>query len=86
MDKYSDLPTTLTAPAREAAAIVPSDGNDLASLPRAIFVGTAGDLAVTMAGGQSVTLRGVAAGSTLPIRVRRVLATGTTAADLVALW
>ncbi|MCV2867320.1 hypothetical protein OEW28_01595 [Defluviimonas sp. WL0002] len=86
MDKYSDLPTTLTAPAREAAAIVPSDAADLASLPRAMFVGSAGDLAVVMAGGQSAMFRNVAAGSLLPIRVSRVLQTGTTAGDIVGLW
>lgn len=86
MDLFSDLPTTLTAPAREAAAVVPNDGADIATLPRAIYVGTAGHVAVQMAGGQSVTFSNVAAGAILAVRARRVMATGTTASNLVALW
>ncbi len=86
MDRFSDLPTTLTAPARDAEAILPSDSTDIATLPRALYVGSAGDVAVAMAGGASVVFRNVPAGALLAIRPRRVLATGTTATDLVALW
>ena len=39
MDKFSDYPTTLTAPARDAGAVVPNDALDLAVLSRAIYVG-----------------------------------------------
>lgn len=86
MDLYSDLPTTLTAPAREAAAITPSNETDLAAMSRAIYVGGAGDLAVTMASGLPAVFRNVPAGAILPIRARRVLSDGTTAGDIVALW
>lgn len=86
MDRFSDLPTTLTAPARDAIAITPSDGTDIATLPRALYVGTAGNVAVQMAGGASVTFQSVPAGALLAIRPRRILATGTTASNLVALW
>jgi hypothetical protein len=86
MDRFSDLPTTLTAPARDAIAITPSDGTDIASLPRAVYVGTAGHLAVQMVGGATVTFQNVPAGALLAIRPRRVLVTGTTASNLVALW
>ena len=47
--------------------------------------GWARDVAVTMVGGATVTLKGAPVGI-LPLRVARVLATGTTAADLVAVW
>ncbi|MFM2354563.1 MAG: hypothetical protein RLZZ528_299 [Pseudomonadota bacterium] len=86
MDIYSDLPSTLTAPARDAAAVTPNDGTDLPHLPRALYVGQGGNLALQMAGGQSVVLAAVPAGSLLPLRPARVLATGTTAGSLVALW
>jgi hypothetical protein len=86
MDKFSDYPTSLTAPARDAAAIVPSDALDLAVLPRALFVGQTGDVAARLAGGQTVIFRNVQAGSVLPVRVARLNATGTTATDIVALW
>ena len=39
-----------------------------------------------MQGGAEVTLAAVPAGALLPLRVSRVLASGTTATALVALW
>jgi hypothetical protein len=86
MDPFTDFPTTLSTPARDAAVIAPSDSVDLTVVPRAIYVGVTGALAAVMAGGQTVTLQNVAAGSLLPIRVARINATGTTASGLVALW
>jgi hypothetical protein len=73
------------APAVFAASINPSDTVDLASPARSIYVGTTGNLSVIMYGGQTVTLNSVPVG-VLPIQVKRVLATGTTAGNLVALW
>jgi hypothetical protein len=86
MDPFTDFPTTLSTPARDAAAITPSDSVDLTVVPRAIYVGVTGSVAAVMAGGQTVMLQNVAAGSLLPIRVGRINATGTTASGLVALW
>lgn len=86
MDQFSDFPTNLVAPARDAALVAPSNSADLAQLPRALFVGTAGNVAVVMAGGQAVTFENCAAGSLLPVRPTRVLATGTTAGAVIALW
>ena len=58
-------------------------GNDGYSL----FVGTAGDLAVLPVGtGQdSVILKNVADNSYVPLQVQRVLSTGTTASNILAL-
>lgn len=86
MDNYSDFPSTLTAPARDAAAVVPSDSVDLAILPRAIFVGAAGNISARMIGGQTVTFQNVPAGTVLALRVQRVNATATTAGGIIALW
>ena len=74
------------APPERAKAVVPSDGTSLDAIPRALYVGTAGNLAITMAGGDDVTLLNVEAGSMLPLRVTHVKATGTTAANIVAFW
>ena len=52
---------------------------------RAIYVGGAGDLAVTMSGGGNITFAGVAAGSWVPIGCSAVLNSGTTATNIVAL-
>jgi hypothetical protein len=86
MDKFSELPTTLIAPARDAEAVTPSDTANLVSLPRALFVGQAGNLSVLMAGGQTVQFTGIQAGSFLPIRAQRINAAGTTAGGILALW
>lgn len=86
MDKFSDYPTTLTAPAREADIITPHDTTDLAVLPRAIYVGQSGDISVRFSGGQTVLFVNAQAGSFLPVRASGVNATGTTAANLIALW
>ncbi|GAB4383267.1 spike base protein, RCAP_Rcc01079 family [Albidovulum sp.] len=86
MDKFSDYPTSLTAPARDAAPVTPDDVADLPVLPRALYVGQTGDLSLRVAGGQTVILQNVPAGTVLPVRSRGVNATGTTAAGIVALW
>ena len=79
------LPQGGTTPAIDAFAIVPADGVDLPSLARAIYIGSAGDMTITTAAGSSVTFVGLAAGTVLPVHTRQVPATGTTAANLIAL-
>ena len=76
----------LTSPPEQAMAVVPADGTDLACVTRAVYVGGAGDLRVRMQGGAEVTLAAVPAGALLPLRVTRVLAAGTSATSIVALW
>jgi hypothetical protein len=73
-------------PASNAAAVTPNDSTDLTYTSRALFVGGAGNLAVVMAGGQTVTFTGVTAGALLPIRASRVMSTNTTATSIVAVW
>jgi len=74
------------APATHAAAVTPSDISDLSDVSRWLYVGSAGDLAVIGADGITVTLPAVPTGALLPIRVSRVMATGTTAGDIVVFW
>ena len=70
-----------------AVTVTKSDTTDLGKT-RAIFVGTQGDLAVLMAGDAStaVTLKNIANGTYLPISVRKVMSTNTSASDIVALY
>lgn len=68
-----------------AAEVVPNDDTDIAPLPEALFVGGGGTLVVEMLGGQVVPFE-VMDCATMPILVRKVLATGTTATNIVALW
>jgi hypothetical protein len=69
----------------DAAAITASNTTNLARLTDAINVGAAGTLAAVLQNDQVVTLT-VTAGALLPLRVKRVNSTGTTATGLVALY
>jgi hypothetical protein len=69
--------------ARVAFAVTPAD-SDLTQPARALYVGGAGNLVITTVGGSVVTLTGVAAGSFVPISVKRVAA-ASTATSIVGL-
>lgn len=85
-DQHSGFVEGLTSPADNAAAVTPSDSTDLAFTSRAIYVGGAGNIVCTMAGGGDVTFTGVPAGMILPIRVTRVKSTSTTATSIINLY
>lgn len=72
-------------PAVYAAAITPADGTDLPSPCRSIYVGVTGNIALVTVGGNTVTFSNVPVG-VLPVQARRVLATGTTATTMIAMW
>lgn len=63
--------------------ITDGSGNVLQPL---LFVGGAGNVAVTTATGQSVTFTGVTAGTLLPVMVSQVQSTGTTATLLIGIY
>jgi hypothetical protein len=84
-DRFVDHARSLQGPADHGFAIVPHDAADLVEVARALYVGGAGSVRVVTASGAELTLAGVASGSVLPVRVRRVLASGTTATALVGL-
>lgn len=76
-----------TSGAGAAFAITPDDSVDLSVTTRGLWVGGAGNVRVLFDRDSSpVTLVGVTAGSLLPIRVKRVYSTGTTATSLVGLY
>lgn len=72
-------------PASYAEVVTPDD-DDVISTSRALYIGATGDLTVTMNGGGNVTFVGVPAGMILPIRVTKVLATGTDADSIINLY
>jgi len=81
---YDKALIDLTFP-NDAAAVVPADGSDLPRSGR-LFVGGAGAVKVTTISGTDVTFTGVIAGSVLPVRVKKVFATGTTATNMVVMY
>ena len=83
---YSRKKFDLSGPATNAVVVSPSDSTDLTYVTRAVYVGTTGNLKVTMSDSGTVLFTGVVAGSTLPIRVSRIWNTTTTASTIIALW
>lgn len=84
-DSFADYRSGLDSPAANAVAVTKSDSTVLTTT-RALYVGGAGNLTVTMAGsGADVVFEDVLAGSLLPLRVTKVKA-ATTATKIVALW
>lgn len=71
--------------AEDAVEITTSD-TTVYPEPIGVSVGTGGDVRVVTARGTTVTFRNRPSGSELPVRVRQVLATGTTASNFVALY
>ena len=85
MGSYAGRQANLADPARNAFAITPNDGTDLTCWALAVYVGGSGDVRLVTWGGETVTFANAPVG-VLPVRVRRVYATGTTATDLVGLY
>jgi len=84
-DDFASHQPGLTSPAEAAFAVTPADGSDLPHVTRALYVGSAGALRVTMLSGGTVTFTGMQAGMVYPLRVIRVLASETTAGGIVGL-
>ena len=75
-----------SAPAIYAGDAVPSDSTNLSSISRALYVGVGGNVAAVMPDDSVVTFVGVLQGTVLPVRVKRVNATNTTATNIIALY
>lgn len=84
-DRFSHTQPSLSGPASAAFAVTPSDSDSLREVSRALYVGEAGSVSARMLSGEVVTFQNLAAGSMLPVRASAVLATGTSAASIVAL-
>lgn len=81
--------------AYRASAVTPSDTADIPSVSTqdgsgnngcVLYIGGAGNIKVTTAGGDTVTFTGLLAGMFLPVQVLRVWSTDTTATNIIALW
>jgi hypothetical protein len=84
MDQFENHTQGLESPATRLLEITTNDTNELSFVTRAITVETTGHVQVVTAYGDEGRLF-VAAGIAFPIRVRKVLATGTTASGIVGL-
>ena len=59
--------------------------HDLPQMTRGVMVGSAGDVAVVLKSGDAITLPALSPGVIYPLRIARVLATGTTASGIKGL-
>lgn len=84
-DTFKNHRDELDSPATSAAAVTPNNSTNLSNVTRALYVGGAGDVAVEMLSGDTVTFSAAPVGTILPIRVNKVLFTGTTATLIIAL-
>lgn len=80
-------PPAVSQPAPAYRAVTPDDNTQLPSGCRALYIGTTGTVVTQdIAGNVAVAFVGASAGQIIPIQVKIVLATGTTASNIVALY
>jgi hypothetical protein len=88
MKNQFDHENFASAPARRCIAITPTDSDDVGVATKAVYVGVAGDVSLVAydnPDNTGVLFKNVPAGSWLPVRARRIRATGTTATNIIAL-
>lgn len=68
------------------AVTLTSDVTYTGRRPRAIYVGTVGDIVMTGDNDVSVTFANVPDGTLLPVSPKSITSTNTTATDIVAIW
>lgn len=84
--RFSMRAESPTGSASLVISVTPSDVDDLArGLTRAVFVGGAGDVCVVDAEGNQAIISS-ASHQYHPIKIRKILASGTTAAGILALY
>ncbi len=83
-DVYKHHADSLHTPAVGGQAVVPYTPFEY--LSRALYCGGSGHIVVCTERGDTLTFRGVPEGAILPIRNSEVVAAGTTATNLLALW
>lgn len=85
-DPYQHAQSHIQNPITNAFAVTPSNTLDLPVVTRSIYIGSGGDLRVTlkdMADGTFITYRNMIEGLSYPLRVKRVFSTGTTASNII---
>jgi type 1 fimbria pilin len=86
-DNFSNVADSIAAPARQARAVTPHDSNALTDIPKALFVGTGGNITMRGVGGTADQVwKNVQSGTILPFRAQYIRAAGTTAGDILALY
>lgn len=72
-------------PAKRLRAITPHDTNELAFVPKALFVGVGGTISPIAQEDTAAVSLTVLSGAIIPVRAKIVKTTGTTASGIVAM-
>lgn len=72
--------------AEDGEAVAPNDGADLPNIGRCLYIGGDGDVVLQTYRGTQLTFVACKAGTIIPLRAKRVLASGTTATNILNLW
>lgn len=83
-DKFVSFTPGLNSPVSNHFDITPSDTVDLATKPRALYIGGSGNIKILDAAGVAVTYNNMF--GILPIRAVRVYTTGTTATNIIGIY
>lgn len=84
-DRFQNSSPSIAGPASHGFAVAPSDSSLLSETTRGVYVGTGGNIAALLLSGASVTFTSVPSGALLPVRLTKIMATGTSASNIVAL-
>lgn len=87
-DNFAFVSDGADMPARRLLAVTPNDSTDLTDIPKALWISAAGTVNLVAASDVANTgtpMGTLAVGTIIPVRVRRVRATGTTA-TVIALY
>lgn len=78
-DRFQSNAEGPSSPPQRAATVTPNDSEDLPDVTKGIHCSAAGDLVAIFADDSSAVTLTLLAGTTYRYRLRRILATGTTA-------
>lgn len=84
VDPFLGCSSDPLGPAVHAAAVTPSDTNELPNYSKRLWVGGVGNLTLITVGGETVTYPSVPAGTYIEARAKQVKATGTSAINILA--
>ncbi len=75
------------SPALNAMLVTPDDSGELSMITRALFIGIGGNIKCILKNDSDpVTFNNIVSGSILPLRVKKVFDTDTTALNIIGLY
>lgn len=86
-EKLAELYPDMDDPFMDAEQITPSDTVELENYTRGVWIGVGGDVVMILAAsGTAVTFKNIPSGTMIPMVIRQIKLTGTTAQNIVGMW